>query len=83
MKDRILAKAPTMRLTDIRGAILLACALSPAADMAAARQHQTHDKIDDADSTHDTRLFRTKLSTSALEPVARSHSNYAEQLHIH
>jgi hypothetical protein len=54
MKNRVLAKTPFMRLPNIRGAILLADAFSPAAKVAAARQHQARDKMDDADSMHDS-----------------------------
>jgi hypothetical protein len=54
MKDCVLAETPAMRLANIRGTVLLAAALAPAAVIAAAHQHQADDKMDDADSTHDT-----------------------------
>jgi hypothetical protein len=53
MENSILAETPHVRLTDIRRAVLLAAALSPAAVVAAARQHLAYDQDYDAESRHD------------------------------
>jgi hypothetical protein len=53
MKDCVLAKAPEMRLADVRRAFLLTEPLTPAAVFAAADQRQAYDQSYDAESTHD------------------------------